>query len=426
MTRFIKIQKNMLNCLWKRKNNSLLFYSIPSYSARNTTNTINTKALSNNIACPCTVLQATRTFSFWSRSQSDLNKKSDSSEVSPSETSQPSEAPVFPLSSEDLPQPNILIDPSAQSVVSQVLEVYPTLADLSYWPTDLVVWGIEFLHASFGFPYWQAILVGTACLRIPMFPISAKMMRSTAKMTIMKPDLEKLTSKMKNDPDKSVVKQSYYHKEMQALMKKHGSNPFTGVLMLLIQMPVFLSCFFGLQKLGDYVDLTNGGALWFTDLSAADPTYLLPVLCSATFLGMGELGGALSPESGSAKTFMRVAAVASLPFTLNVPQGVLLYWSFSNCVQLIQQRTLKTPWMKTFFDIPEIPEHIKKLSDAQDPLAEYILPIKKLFGLEQNIPDEVLFGKTVLKKGEAISTDRKTVVKVSSTPPAMPKKEGSR
>lgn len=48
------------------------------------------------------------------------------------------------------------------------------------------------------------------------------------------------------------------------------------------QIPVFLSFFWGLQKIADYVpDYNQGGALWFHDLTVADPTLALPVISSA-------------------------------------------------------------------------------------------------------------------------------------------------
>lgn len=48
---------------------------------------------------------------------------------------------------------------------------------------------------------------------------------------------------------------------------------------------MFLGFFWGLRELPKYFeDCTNGGALWFTDLGAADPTYILPVVNAALML----------------------------------------------------------------------------------------------------------------------------------------------
>ena len=71
--------------------------------------------------------------------------------------------------------------------------------------------------------------------------------------------------------------------------------------------------------------LMDGGALWFTDLTVADPTYALPVLTSLTFLATVELGAADGMQGQSAdmlknlKNFMRGLAVVMVPFTASLP-----------------------------------------------------------------------------------------------------------
>lgn len=71
--------------------------------------------------------------------------------------------------------------------------------------------------------------------------------------------------------------------------------------------------------------MMDGGALWFPDLTVADPTYALPVLTSLTFLATVELGAADGMQGQSAdmlknlKNFMRGLAVVMVPFTASLP-----------------------------------------------------------------------------------------------------------
>ena len=71
--------------------------------------------------------------------------------------------------------------------------------------------------------------------------------------------------------------------------------------------------------------MTDGGALWFADLTVADPTYALPVLTSLTFLATVELGAADGMQGQSAdmlknmKNFMRGLAVVMVPFSASLP-----------------------------------------------------------------------------------------------------------
>lgn len=72
--------------------------------------------------------------------------------------------------------------------------------------------------------------------------------------------------------------------------------------------------------------MQTGGALWFTDLTIADPYYALPVITGLTFLLTVELGAAdgmqgQPPEQmAKMKNFMRIFAVALVPLSASLPQ----------------------------------------------------------------------------------------------------------
>ena len=71
--------------------------------------------------------------------------------------------------------------------------------------------------------------------------------------------------------------------------------------------------------------MMDGGALWFTDLTVADPTYALPILSSLTFLATVELGAADGMQGQPPETLrkmkmaMRALAVIIVPVTMSMP-----------------------------------------------------------------------------------------------------------
>ena len=79
--------------------------------------------------------------------------------------------------------------------------------------------------------------------------------------------------------------------------------------------------------------LTHGGALWFSDLTIADPTYALPVLCSAMLLITVEVGAADGMQGQdpsllrNMKNVMRVVSVILVPVTAAMPQARPCWWS---------------------------------------------------------------------------------------------------
>jgi YidC/Oxa1 family membrane protein insertase len=70
-------------------------------------------------------------------------------------------------------------------------------ADLGYYPSELVMQGVELLHQTTGLPYWATIVGITFALRTMLLPVAFKAMRNSARMANMKPELEILQERMK-------------------------------------------------------------------------------------------------------------------------------------------------------------------------------------------------------------------------------------
>ncbi|CAN0140694.1 unnamed protein product, partial [Phaeothamnion confervicola] len=136
------------------------------------------------------------------------------------------------------------------------------------------------------------------------------------------------------------------------------------------QLPVFASFFFGLQKMGEFVPaFSHGGALWFPDLAAADPTGTLPVLTGVTFLIMAEVSADASVTGGAwARLMLRVLSIAMVPLTYQTASGVFLYWLTSNACSIVQALVMKRPAVRAALDIPIVPERLKKEAAAASPM----------------------------------------------------------
>jgi YidC/Oxa1 family membrane protein insertase len=81
-----------------------------------------------------------------------------------------------------------------------------------------------------------SIIALTIVIKLLIWPFMAAQLRSTKKMTDLKPHLDKLKEKHKED------KQKFAQAQM-ALFKEHGINPAAGCLPALIQMPVFIALY---------------------------------------------------------------------------------------------------------------------------------------------------------------------------------------
>jgi hypothetical protein len=124
--------------------------------------------------------------------------------------------------------------------------------------------------------------------------------------------------------------------EMSNVYAKHGVNPFKGFIAPLVQAPLFISFFYGLRKMADYYpSINNGGALWFTDLTVADPTMILPIISLGSMLVTIELSGSEMGEQAQAQMFkngFRLLIFCSFPFVYQFPSALFVYWVRLACL----------------------------------------------------------------------------------------------
>jgi len=86
------------------------------------------------------------------------------------------------------------------------------------------------------------------------------------KMQQLKPEMDKITARHKDDPQKA-------NKEVFALYKQHRVSPLSGCLPMLLQMPLFIALFAAITH---FVELRGKSFLWIKDLSLPDRLWHLP------------------------------------------------------------------------------------------------------------------------------------------------------
>lgn len=254
----------------------------------------------------------------------------------------------------------------------------------------------------FDIPYWGAIATFTVMLRLLLAPIGVGAVRNGARMAIVRPEVDKIQKAMKADPrsnDMAVAQR--YQTEIKAVFAKHQVNPLRSLIGPLVQLPVFASVFFGINKFGDYFHegFSQGGLLWFTDLAAADPLHVLPVLNALSFLAMIEIGadGMPQEQQGMFKWVMRGLSLFMIPFTLHLPTGMYVYWTTNNIISVTQTLSLRTAPMKKIFDIPDMPKPSEQpaLKPSFNPITAFISKLKEENAHPENAPATIVDGSVV-------------------------------
>ncbi len=186
-------------------------------------------------------------------------------------------------------------------------------------------WILKFFHRFLG-NYGLAIILLTIVVRIPFIPLVSKGQKSMKKLQAIQPKMNEIKEKYKKDPQKMQA-------EMMELYKKHKVNPMGGCLPMLLQIPVF----FALYKVL-LVSIELRGApfvLWITDLSAKDPSYILPIVMGITMLIQQKMTpSGMDPRQ--AKMMLLMPVIFTFMF-LNFASGLVLYWLVNNILSIIQQ-----------------------------------------------------------------------------------------
>ncbi len=121
---------------------------------------------------------------------------------------------------------------------------------------------------GFGWNYGIIILVLTILLKIVLFPIAYKSYMSSAKMKVLKPEIEELGKKFPKKED-AMKKQS----ATMSLYKQAGVNPMAGCVPMLLQFPILIAMF---RFFPAAFELRQQPFLWADDLSSYDSILDLP------------------------------------------------------------------------------------------------------------------------------------------------------
>ncbi|GAA4811816.1 membrane protein insertase YidC [Litoribaculum gwangyangense] len=198
-------------------------------------------------------------------------------------------------------------------------------------------------------PYGIAIVVMTILVKILLSFVQYKQFLSQAKMKILKPELDEIREKYKNNKMKA-------QQETMALQTKAGASPMAGCLPALIQLPVFYALF---QFFPSAFDLRQKSFLWADDLSSYDvianlpfniPFYgnhvsLFPILASiAIFFYMRLTTGqnmqtapqqeGMPDMAKMMKYMMYFSPIMMLFFFNNYASGLSLYYFISNLISI--------------------------------------------------------------------------------------------
>jgi YidC/Oxa1 family membrane protein insertase len=206
--------------------------------------------------------------------------------------------------------------------------------------------------ASTGLGFGIVILLLTLILKLVLTPVQWKMYVSSAKMRILKPEIDALNAKYPNKED-AMKKQM----EMMAMYKESGASPLSGCVPMLVQMPILLAVF---RFFPAAFELRQQGFLWAEDLSSYDSIYdfgfyiwpygdhisLFTLLMSVTtlvytWLNSGNMQQPSQPGMPNMKVLMYIFPFMMIFFFNNYSSGLSYYYFISTLISILIMVAIK-------------------------------------------------------------------------------------
>lgn len=228
-----------------------------------------------------------------------------------------------------------------------------------------------FINPASGFNWALTIITLTVAMRLLIFPLFLKQMRSSKKMQELAPKVQELRKRYKNDKQRM-------NQEVMTLYQGAGANPLGGCLPIMAQFPIFISMFTVLNA------IAHGNAMRFgmpaEVVASAKQAHIFSAGISETFFTTQSVSSkvmiGIFVAISSLTTFLTVRqsvsrSMAQMPdnpmaqqqkilmyisplfafFSLNFPLGLILYWVTTNLWTLGQQH-----WYYSRYPMPKFDE----------------------------------------------------------------------
>ena len=184
-------------------------------------------------------------------------------------------------------------------------------------------------------PDWGwAIVLFTVLLRLALWPLNSKQIRSMLRMKDFEPHQKALQEKYKKFGS-DMAKKAEMQKELMELYKKNGHNPLGGCLPMLVQMPVLFALWSMLLNVYD-IHKAAWHPTWIHDLSMKDPLYIIPVLMGASMIAQQMMTPTTGVDPTQRKMMMFFMPVFMVFIFAQTPAGLTLYYLIYNLMGLLQ------------------------------------------------------------------------------------------
>ncbi len=197
-----------------------------------------------------------------------------------------------------------------------------------------------------------AIIILTVLIRVVLLPLFYKSAKHQTLVQKLQPDVEKIKREFKKDKEKQ-------SKALLELYKEHKINPFSGILILIIQLPVFLAIFKIFRSSEVITAFDNATLFGILDLGEVS-VFVALIAAGLQFLQSRMLLGSQQPSAKKGmpqigKMMVYFAPALTFIILLSLPSALGLYWVVSTIFSVGQQAVINRKL--SYISKKEEPQH---------------------------------------------------------------------
>jgi YidC/Oxa1 family membrane protein insertase len=201
---------------------------------------------------------------------------------------------------------------------------------------------LQFFHDNAGLSWGMSIIALTITTRALLIPLTYRQLKGMRALQALQPQIKEIQAKYKNDRQRM-------QQEMMRFYQENKVNPFASCIPLIAQLPVFITLFYVLRHelpadIGCEAGQCGSEAsfLFINDLTAkAHGAELITLL--VLYVGTQLVSGLIMSVTAdkSQRMMMALLPFIFVPFVINFPAGLVLYWITTNFWTIGQQYVIQ-------------------------------------------------------------------------------------
>jgi YidC/Oxa1 family membrane protein insertase len=196
---------------------------------------------------------------------------------------------------------------------------------------DLMTNILEWFHATIGLPWAWSIVALTLLVRVLLVPVAVRQIHSMQSLQIHAPEMKAIQQRYKSDRQRQ-------SEELMKFYRENKINPYASCLPIVFQIPIFISLYYSLRHFENGIaakpEYEGDSLTWLHLVNITEHTSigwgpLLLVIyvasqLTSTYLMSNQM------QSNAQRVMIMVLPVVFIPFILNFPSGLMIYWLTTN------------------------------------------------------------------------------------------------